>query len=992
MDSLYYDGFDYRKESLDGPLPQTFEWIFDVAGEFVLPEQVMYRYGWRTEEERRLVWPSFPHWLESSDSSSQYCVLGKAGSGKSTLMAWISRDLQEQTVDHLHKWAGSRPVHIVTHFFFRPSADTLGRNFEGLLRSLLFQVLSVAPDLQTSVLNNHEAHNHGGSTTKWPVRALKLMLKRALHSAQQQFFCIFIDGVDEYQNEGDAKDGSNSLIDYLLELQQPEHIKLCLSSRPTVRKLNYLASISGTTLRLADLNRLDILTYVSQAMYNCDGLREPHGIVHKVCQRADGVFLWAVFAVQEMSKWADTEDDDMLLERLERMGTQLEEIFAYMLANVEHAHCRTLAFYLKVMKWSRMDIIKGPPSIALLVAAQEDIPSWSYKTLVERCELEERRIVQWSHGLLETTTSREHARHLNRHVSREYAWVPRSSQDVKQGGQRSPTDTKDLLSDWLVAELDHHGKRVVSYDHRRISWLHRSAFDFFFSPTSQSHTRQTCELLKSYNDCDITSALIQGYRRLMLTLPHGCRNPCSACLMFSFQGQARRIVRTVASAITSLGECHDDALDQLLTTILAWRHYGAHPEPISDYRYHQDFSVLYNIGVSHPECPCKFVRPTPECIKGNCSVRFDQGRVRRDGMMEQAASANDACNSIRGLLSEVVFWKCCASLGVSFSYMMRRSNTFHERQTGGVILACILKASQELDDGPGRSADSIRFDTHVLDQLQLWFNHHAPAPVLGAPRRVYAWTYMERVMPASGTFIYWLSSQISFSPLALDASGSDTTSHEVATRGYGEASMVAALTSVCVNLPHRDVSLRVGQLLAPWDIWVGIGHGPHRGDITIMMHVTELALINSTEPNTEQNDVASLRLMLGDIENGRIASHEISHDITWKICRLDEGIKTTPAYEEQKASGFDGDLFLTFAEDLLRDVHQNPSLPAGEKEVLKNAVCAELVQHAEIEIMRTLPSSQGSRDKEPQLRILEKQAEKAGKMEQERLLALLSDW
>jgi hypothetical protein len=35
MNSLYYDGFDYRKESLEGPQPQTFEWIFDVVGELV---------------------------------------------------------------------------------------------------------------------------------------------------------------------------------------------------------------------------------------------------------------------------------------------------------------------------------------------------------------------------------------------------------------------------------------------------------------------------------------------------------------------------------------------------------------------------------------------------------------------------------------------------------------------------------------------------------------------------------------------------------------------------------------------------------------------------------------------------------------------------------------------------------------------------------------------------------------------------------------------
>jgi hypothetical protein len=42
MNSLYYDGFDYRKESLDGPQPQTFEWIFDAAEELVIPKEDSY--------------------------------------------------------------------------------------------------------------------------------------------------------------------------------------------------------------------------------------------------------------------------------------------------------------------------------------------------------------------------------------------------------------------------------------------------------------------------------------------------------------------------------------------------------------------------------------------------------------------------------------------------------------------------------------------------------------------------------------------------------------------------------------------------------------------------------------------------------------------------------------------------------------------------------------------------------------------------------------
>lgn len=229
MDSLYYEDLDYRKESLEGPQPQTFEWIFDGSGELFLPTQYM---------DDHVKWPSFPDWLESSDSSSLYCIVGKAGSGKSTLMAWISRDQVTQTMTHLRRWGGTRPAYVLTHFLFRPSGNSLGRNFEGLLRSLLFQALSILPELQNSVTAQYGARNRHTCLPRQPVRNLKEMLRYVLHRASQCVFCIFIDGVDELQDDGDSKVDYDDLIEYLVTLQRPEHIKLCLSSRPVVKKIS----------------------------------------------------------------------------------------------------------------------------------------------------------------------------------------------------------------------------------------------------------------------------------------------------------------------------------------------------------------------------------------------------------------------------------------------------------------------------------------------------------------------------------------------------------------------------------------------------------------------------------------------------------------------------------------------------------------------------------------------------------------------------------
>jgi hypothetical protein len=44
--------------------------------------------------------------------------------------------------------------------------------------------------------------------------------------AQKAKFCLFIDGLDEYQGDYD------DLLDLLFQLQQPDHVKSCVSSRP----------------------------------------------------------------------------------------------------------------------------------------------------------------------------------------------------------------------------------------------------------------------------------------------------------------------------------------------------------------------------------------------------------------------------------------------------------------------------------------------------------------------------------------------------------------------------------------------------------------------------------------------------------------------------------------------------------------------------------------------------------------------------------------
>ncbi|KAI8247766.1 hypothetical protein K4K53_001449 [Colletotrichum sp. SAR 10_77] len=136
--SISYAGMDNRRTRIVHAHKKTLRWIFDAP----------------PETTRK--WSDFKEWLGSD--SQLYWVTGKAGSGKSTLMKFISQSqgLEEdgvrqddtlklattetQNSQYLLKWAGSRPL-IMASFYFWASGTSIEASPRGLYMSLLYQIL-----------------------------------------------------------------------------------------------------------------------------------------------------------------------------------------------------------------------------------------------------------------------------------------------------------------------------------------------------------------------------------------------------------------------------------------------------------------------------------------------------------------------------------------------------------------------------------------------------------------------------------------------------------------------------------------------------------------------------------------------------------------------------------------------------------------------------------------------------------------------------------
>ncbi|CAG9974761.1 unnamed protein product [Clonostachys byssicola] len=75
-----------------------------------------------------------------------FWLSGKPGSGKSTMMKFIWND--PRTYELLHPW-GSKHQQILINFFFHHRGSAIQKSFEGLIQSILFQIISKEPQLCT---------------------------------------------------------------------------------------------------------------------------------------------------------------------------------------------------------------------------------------------------------------------------------------------------------------------------------------------------------------------------------------------------------------------------------------------------------------------------------------------------------------------------------------------------------------------------------------------------------------------------------------------------------------------------------------------------------------------------------------------------------------------------------------------------------------------------------------------------------------------------
>ncbi|KAM0247130.1 hypothetical protein ACHAP5_004209 [Fusarium lateritium] len=284
-----------------------------------------------SSEEIDQVWLSFLTWLKSD--GSLFCVRGKPGSGKSTLMKFL---VDNERTRELLQQDNIKPM-ILSHFFWKIGKSSQN-TIKGLLCSLVHQIL-VGDDEMMDFVLDHDAMGSQRDFNDWSVTALTKVFDR-IAEAKMDRLCIFIDGLDEVCNE----DGIDNLMDMISEILKYPNVKICVSSRPEKTVTTWLERHTAPSIRLKDLTKPEMTTFALKELKPCLvsgklSVETHRHLSQEVVEKSQEVFLWLYLVLRSLKAGIRNGDSEkMLLERLRELPSELEQLYADMWQRLNENH------------------------------------------------------------------------------------------------------------------------------------------------------------------------------------------------------------------------------------------------------------------------------------------------------------------------------------------------------------------------------------------------------------------------------------------------------------------------------------------------------------------------------------------------------------------------------------------------------------------------------------------------------------------------------
>jgi energy-coupling factor transporter ATP-binding protein EcfA2 len=281
LQSLFFE--NTRRENIARGHNGSFEWL------------------WEREE--------YKEWSES-DNSSVLLVLGKPGSGKSTLTKYFS--------ENLAKREPNAKSATVARYFYTARQGELQADHRSMLQSMIYDILDQNPPLFYFGIQ-HEYRKLLKSSQDdgivWPYDVLKKVMLLLQHYPSQERLYLIIDALDEARQE-DTRD----VLDLLYNIcASARHcvVKVFVASRP-VGLLNRYVNQLSNILTLQDHTKPDIENFTHSFIENLERSNSLKKAADYIIQNAQGVFVWVELVGRQLQEY-------------DAQGRPLGDIFKFLL-------------------------------------------------------------------------------------------------------------------------------------------------------------------------------------------------------------------------------------------------------------------------------------------------------------------------------------------------------------------------------------------------------------------------------------------------------------------------------------------------------------------------------------------------------------------------------------------------------------------------------------------------------------------------------------
>lgn len=259
----------------------------------------------------------------------------------------------KQTKALLSKWAADQPL-VIANFFFWHQGTAEQKSLDGVLRSLLHEILREHPVLiPVAYPAAWRRYRESGLTDGFRMASNELQMGVSRVLSQQIFplrVCLLIDGLDEYV--GDYVE----IVKLFKDVSNSPNTKICVSSRQWPVFQNAFKGCPGLTLQA--LTRTDISNYTDQELG-----REPRMLELKradpesalilsqeIAARSAGVFLWVKLVVRSLLTGLMNNDGiPDLMQRLAELPEDLEKLYIFLLKRIADTYLKEALILLRIV-------------------------------------------------------------------------------------------------------------------------------------------------------------------------------------------------------------------------------------------------------------------------------------------------------------------------------------------------------------------------------------------------------------------------------------------------------------------------------------------------------------------------------------------------------------------------------------------------------------------------------------------------------------------